>query len=666
MTEPHVTLEPGTLRARLIAVLTAIMLLVVAMFGLATLAAFDRAIEPELENRTRLIGSILRSEIQHTLDLGIPFEALSGLDAFIGETIDDFAEVRRIAIVEGNGRVIAEVVRDEPPSLLQRSGLANAAGIGTTAFAFPILVGNELVGEIQVEGSPQFVETRLRNVFLDVSVLAIVALLLGVELVLAVAAASVWKPYGRVLRLLAEQAAGRFVLTVRTAGVSGIRRAAVRLNEQAEDLARRLHSAPQAVRQSLVDGFAGYASGTQLRRMRYADFNDVRLALFLFASATEITASFLPVYARDAARPAWLSAELAAAAPLGVYLIAVALLAPLGGAIARKFGARRVFVASAIPAALALVAMGLAETVVSVTLWRGLIGVFYALATIACQEYAIRAGSAEEAAQSSSAFVGMIFGGAFCGSVLGGVIGGRFGFPAALFFGSSLALVSGAVAQSAMRGWVGEAVAPQATAATGTGVAKRGNGLIFWTLVLGVAIPTSATTAIFIWYLAPLGLAERGYAPGDVARVVMLYFLASTLIGPLAKGLARGAHGTVIPVLIGAMLAGVVLIYFRSADDLWAFLAAVSGCGIGHALIRAPMMALAVQLSEGSPGRISSLRFSERIGALTGLSASAFLLSSSDPASTLAALGVATLAGGVAFGIMFGILSKTEKEGVAR
>ncbi|MCU9850086.1 MFS transporter [Defluviimonas sp. WL0024] len=647
--------EPGLLRARLIAILTAIMVAVVAMFGMATLAAFDRAIAPELENRTRIIGSILSSEIQRTLDLGVPFRALGGLEAYIGETINEFDEISRITIVQGGDNVIAEITRDEAPTLLQRSGLADVAGIRSVQFAFPVLIGNELVGRIEVVGSPQFVETRLRDVFMDVSVLAVVALLLGVELALVVAAASVWKPYGRVLRLLAGQMAGDFSQTIRATGVSGVRRAAVRLNEQAEDLARRAQALPPALRQSLGDGAAGVASAMRLQRMRYSDFNDVRLALFLFATATEITASFLPIYARDAARPAWLSGELSAAAPLGVYLIAVAALSPFGGALSRRFGARRAFVASAVPTAVALASMAIADSLVAVTLWRGVIGIFYALATIACQEYTIRAGSTREASQSSSAFVGMIFGGAFCGSVLGGVIGGRFGFPAALFLGALMALTAGGVAYSAMRGRAGEPAAPQSPVPQPDAPAARGNGLAFWSLTLCVSIPTSATTAIFIWYLAPLGLAARGYPPADVARIIMLYYLASTLIGPLANGLAKGRGGTAVPVVTGAAFAGVILLYFRSASDIWAVLALVSGCGIGHALIRAPMTALAVELAGKSRRMISALRFSERAGALAGLSASALLLGGSDPSSTLGLLGGVSLAGGLGFAIVLGL-----------
>lgn len=653
MSERKTTLDPRSLRASLITVLTLIMVLVVVMFGVVTLSAFDRAIAPELENRTRLIGSILRGEVQRTLDLGIPLEALGGLENHITAVISDFSEIKRIAIVEGEKNLIAEVEREEAPSLLQRTGFAEFAGIGSAQFSFPILVGNELVGEIQVEGSPQFVETKLREVFLDVTVLSIVALFLGVELALAVAASSVWKPYGRVTRLLSEQASGQFIHIIRTTGVSGIRRVALRLNAQAEDLAERARKLPDKAKKKLGKRISASLPEKVLKPMQYSDFHDVRLALFLYVTAAEITASFLPVYARDATRPEWLSGEMSAAAPLAFYLIAVALLSPFGGFIAGRFGPRAIFVASAVPTAVALIGMGLAESLAAVTAWRGLIGVFYALATIACHEYAIRAGSKGEAAQLSSAFIGMIFGGAFCGSVLGGVIGGRFGFPVAIFFGAGMALIAGAVAYAAMRGSAGEPYSLRSPSAPPAPAQDRRQVHAFWTLLLCVAVPMSATTAVFIWYVTPLGLTALGHEPGTVARVVMVYFLATTLIGPISKSLSENHKGAVLLVVFGAFVAGTFLWFFRSTNDLWVFVAAVSGCGIGHALIRVPMTTLAVDLSGGSGRMLSALRLGERLGALVGLSGAAIFLSDAGAGPALASLGSVSLAGGVLFGIVF-------------
>jgi hypothetical protein len=132
----------------------------------------------------------------------------------------------------------------------------------------------------------------------------------------------------------------------------------------------------------------------------------------------------------------------------------------------------------------------------------------------------------------------------------------------------------------------------------------------------------------------------------------MLYYLASTLIGPLARGLARGRAGAALPVIAGATVTGVLLLAFRSMSDLWTVIAAVAGCGVGHALIRAPMTSLAVDLSGGYRGRMSTFRFAERVGALAGLLPAAFILSRYPPDYAIAVAGTASLAGACMFGIV--------------
>jgi hypothetical protein len=130
--------DRAQIRARLIGLLAALVVAPVVVLGLASVAAFDRAIEPELANRTRLIGTIVRSEIQRNLDLGIPVRALVGLDAYLAETLESFGEVDRNVVGATTGATIAEVERAEPaaPSLLLRAGLGEVVGLSHADFTY--------------------------------------------------------------------------------------------------------------------------------------------------------------------------------------------------------------------------------------------------------------------------------------------------------------------------------------------------------------------------------------------------------------------------------------------------------------------------------------------------------------------------------------------------
>jgi hypothetical protein len=141
-------LDRAGLRTRLIGILVAMVTASVVAVGAAAIAAFDRAVEPELANRTRLIGSIVRSELQRALELGIPFDAIAGLDRYLSETLEKFEEVHRISVTTDSGRTIAVVERPMAPSIFQRADLGEVIAFRQTAFVLPILHGNRRVGEI--------------------------------------------------------------------------------------------------------------------------------------------------------------------------------------------------------------------------------------------------------------------------------------------------------------------------------------------------------------------------------------------------------------------------------------------------------------------------------------------------------------------------------------
>ena len=117
-------LDNVSLRSRLIAILVAIIVASVMALSAASIAAFDRAIEPELANRSRLIGSIIRSEIQHALELGIPFDAIAGLDRYLSETLAKFDEVQRIDVNSVTGRTIALVDRPATTAISEQNTLS--------------------------------------------------------------------------------------------------------------------------------------------------------------------------------------------------------------------------------------------------------------------------------------------------------------------------------------------------------------------------------------------------------------------------------------------------------------------------------------------------------------------------------------------------------------
>lgn len=617
MRAPGFTFDREGMRIRLILMVAISVILSVTAVGAVAISAFDRAVEPELSHRVRLIGSTLRGEIQRALDLGIPLESISGLDAYLKNALEDFGEIDRISVLNAQGDLVAVSERESATAQGAPTGFGQVASIEAALFELPILEGNTLIGTFVIETDPHFVRTRLRQVFIDVVVIVLVAIVVAMEAAFAVAMSSVGKPLDRILRLLREQVEGRFNLRIRPGGLGGLAQTVARFNDHAEDLSEKLVNLPASARKRIA-GFPRWsiAEGRPLR-LRLSEISDIRIALFLFSVSAETAVAFLPLYARAATRPDWLSAEFAAALPLIVYLLAMVALSPFAGTIAGRFGPRRIFLASVAPNALALLALGFADSLIAIALLRGAMAISYATATIGCQTYAIRAGEEAGSARPFGTFMAVVYGGVFCGSALGGLVAGRLGYGSAFVFGASICLASGAAGWFAMRGRAGDMDMKNAMSAAARG--RMRFSVPFAALLAGVAVPMNATIAVFIWYLTPLMLASNGLGPAEIARVVMLYYLAVILLGPAVSYLSDRGPGPAVMVTAGGLLSAGALFSLSFWSGFWAMAVAVAILGIGHTFIRAPQYALAVRMT-GATGRgLDYLRAVERLGALAGL-----------------------------------------------
>jgi predicted MFS family arabinose efflux permease len=228
------------------------------------------------------------------------------------------------------------------------------------------------------------------------------------------------------------------------------------------------------------------------------------------------------------------------------------------------------------------------------------------------------------------------------------VIAGRFGFEAALVCGAVLALAAGVLGFSLLSGEAGDPVVTASTHSAGL-QAGRTFGLRFITLLLGVTVPMNAATAIFVWYLAPLILAGSGSGPAEIARVMMLYYLATVVFGSMVSRLADGRKGQLALVTLGAAASGAALLLLTLWGGFWGVVSAVTGLGVGHAMMRGPSYSLAVRITGGSRRALSALRGIERLGAFAGLAASALLLVHVDALASIRALGILVLCGIVLF-----------------
>jgi predicted MFS family arabinose efflux permease len=628
--------QPGRIAARRVILWIALIVclsLLAMTFG--AFRAFDRAIQPETEKRSRLIGVTVRDQFERALELGIPLESMSGVEQFFDHILTDFGDVQSITLLTLRGKIIAEARQDPDPGGTVVSRVANVGKKQSAEFTLPILSRNTLVGEIRIAFDPTFVRTRLQDVLLDVFVFALVSVLLAFELVILVMAGALGKPLDRIFALLNMQAQGVFQNIIPAVDSGYLRRIARRISDRAVDLADRRRD------------------GVRPFRLPQAYFVDIRLSLFIFSLATEISGAFLPLYAREAGGPDWLTPDLAAIAPLIAYLAAIAAVAPFSARITRHVSPRSLFLLCIPLTAGAMVGVGLGPTALWIALWYGAMALVYALATIACQEYAIRTAPRGEMAQAIGSYLFVIMGGAFSGIALGGVLADRIGISATFFFGASLVILAGGLGAMTIASTVG-ARSDAATDSEKVGSAMDFRFLLntrFLALVLGVGGTMNIGMSVFVWYLTPVILEADGARIADIGRVMMLFFLIPILVGPYAARLADGWVGYGPMLICGTALSGLALLTLSVWSGFWPMVVVVSTFGIGFAMCDAIQYAHTIRLADASKVAgardtgLAVLRLSNRLAAIAGLLASAVLAERFDHVSLAVAVGALLLLG---------------------
>ena len=628
---------PGQSAARKVVFLAALMTAAsLTLSGFAALKVFDAAIEPEIEKRANLIGRSVRDEVENALQIGIPFNALAGVERYLSRVMEDFSEIERITLVDLNNVVVADVSR-KPAEGASDILTRNLQERDKNIIVSPMLSGNTLVGQLVLQIDKNFVSSKMRNILLDVFVLGLIAVLLSFEMVIWTVSNTIGKPIDRVFIVLNEQASGVFRHIIRPDAAGTLMRIARRLSDRAYDLAER-----------------GGTSG-KLASMHKAYFSDVRFPLFLYSTATEISGAFLPIYARDSSSLSWLSDDMAATAPLVAYLAAIALVSPFSGHIASRIGGRNLFLLSIPVTAMTLIGIGLGHSVVSISLWHGAMALVYALATVACQEYSLGAASKGENAQVMGGYLFVILGGAFCGASLGGVLADRIGIPGTFFFSAGLALASGllgyfALSAKADRHSVSDGVPAR--------VEPLGSGNILFTprflsLLTGVTLPANVGTSVFIWFITPLALEAEGAGFADIGRVMMVYYLVPLLVGPAFARMADGRIGYAPFLVAGLSVSGIALTSLFFWSGFWPIAVAVGVFGLGRSMCDSSHYAQAIHIAETSGLRnarltgLAGLRIIERLAAIAGLVVAAVFLERVGYVSITVLIGLIMFAGAV-------------------
>jgi MFS family permease len=636
--------------------------LVLAIF---TINAVNRSIEPEIANRTTLMGTVINQNIQRAVSAGVPLGKLVGAEQYFGNFLREFPEVAYVGVA--TGRIILEAGKRE-------ENIYGPRRASKGMVAYPIKSGEEQIGYIIIDVDKGYIAREFKNVLLDLGVVALVSILLAFEVLVVMMSVSLTAPFNRLQHLVTLQANGDFSNRIETSGNATIDLISASLSQRAERLHRAFALAlakltpGESVRtQSLNNLKSRFSlSAERPKLMLFSYLNDIRLPLFLFAAADELPLAFFPLFTRAANNPlAWLDLGVVISLPLAGYLIAIMAGSPYARPLADRFGHRNLMLMAIVPTIAAHLGLYFSTNVIEIVLFRTVSGFGYAIVTLACQDYVLDVVPKDQRTRALGSYSGVLFAGIFCGTAMGGVLADRLGQDTVFLVSAVLVLASGLLIHRLMPGHrLSAATADNPlTAKTGSIWAPVLN-FRFSALLFGVAIPGQVLLQAFISYLVALYLHDLGASTADIGRVLMVFFLMITLLGPATARLTDGRFDPSLVTVLGGILCGIALMVGANWGTQLGVLVAVWIAGIGQGMMRGPQVSIAMSLAEtdlarlGSNAVLGSLRTLERGGSIIGLIVIALASSHIGYPAAMAVIGAWVLVGVVAFAVAFAIRGK--------
>ncbi len=652
---------------------TFLILVILALAGvfslLWSLLVFSLSLQPIIEAEIRTITLAAQADIEYALSVGVPLDELRGLDVYLEDLVDRYPALQSMTLAEVSSASdlwsSAEASSPSTDNIL--TGLRQLplvlSGGQLDHVVIPIRESGSIVSTLTATPEAQIITRRLRGMIFDSFVVLFVSLLVANEVIVVLARNRIQEPIERLfsaLRRRSEADFGSYDGYEKQSAVGRLIASLNVLNHQLWTKAKALVTSGNEVARRKASDLMERTNLGERDGSLQASILDARIPLFIFCFAEELQKSFLPLFVSDV----WKESDLfdrsvMVGLPISVFMFVIAVLTPFSGALVERFGTRRMFLAGLFPAIAGYLICAFAGSGNEILFGRGLTAIGYAVITISCQSYIADVASAGNRAQAMAIFVGVLMTATLCGTSIGAILADWLGFQAVFMIAAVLACLAGLTALATLQTL--ENKTPGKASAKTIGSFQRTMVLFanlrFASLILFCAIPAKILLTGVLYLLVPLYLIELSASQTDIGRVMMLYALVIIPISPLASRLADRLNKNMLFVISSTLASGALLIAMWSGSSIWSIVILVTGLGLIHAFLKAPLIVSVIEASEAKAGvsrtlAMSLLRTSDRIGSVIGPVLIATMLIYFDFTTTVGVTGVLILVCGLA---MFGL-----------
>ncbi|GGB82498.1 hypothetical protein GCM10011352_05410 [Marinobacterium zhoushanense] len=682
-----------------------------------TLTEFNIALKPRLLQKAEAIAEVIREDVDLAVQVGIPFSQIKGMDLYLQETATKYPELVYVLVTAPSGEVLyrggdsdnALPMTSAPSQQHLHSDLALQASFFTRLINggrdllrllplgaqadgqaenlyLPLTSNGHSYGAVQVGLDTGYIRTQLTDVFFDIAIVLVAVLLVSFEVVMVLVMFYVSGPLQRSESILERQASGDFSVNDNLASKGSIGSFISELNKDSRQLQQRFRAAldqatngggavisdpadiPQTDNRGLGSRLRTMAEQFNLLKVlreKQGSITDARIPLFVFAFGEELQKSFMPLFVSEYYEPnPWFDKDIMVGLPISVFMFVIAAATPFAGSWVDRWGNKRLFLWGLIPALAGYLGCALASSVYEIIAWRAITAFGYAIITISCQGYIAAIVTSENRAKGMAVFVGVLMTATMCGTALGGIIADRIGYQPVFLLSAALAAFAGLLAWLMLSEEV-DGQSKKAAAGSKGGIWALARNIRFVCIILFCAIPTKIILTGFLYYLVPLYLVSLDASQSEIGRIMMVYSLIIIPLGPIASQLADRTGKMVELVILGTILSGAILISLYGEASIMTMLLAVAMMGAAHSILKAPLIAAAMEAAEATPevGRTTALgvlRTSERIGSVLGPVLVACLLAIYDYGEAMVIVGTGIVIAGVVMGFYLKAADKKE------
>lgn len=669
-----------------------------AVISVISLRGFEKEILPEMDKKAVTLSGSILSVIIKTVDYGVPFNSVNGMDEYFESILKDNPEVRYIFISDTD-RVIRyysgfRLNRDELESISKNisQGKEETRTISVADYhntSAPVIVNGQVLGHLVIGIDKKFIHNRTLDIIYDIITVIIVSLLISFEMVLFLVNYAIMTPIKSINNMLMRARDGDFSQTddIKSGNEIGnfiavyntlldkINRSFFSLKEKAVQLQGSIADTVKDRIEKLESSYK-FRVKDETRDTQQANLIFIRPPLFLLIFADSLSLSFFPFFVRELYTPVpGISENIVIGLPISIFMLFWAFSLPYAGAWSDRVGRRKPIIIGAILTSAGLVLTGFAQSMYDLLLWRSLTAVGYGTVYITCQGYITDNTTSANRTRGMAMFLAGFFSGSLCGSAIGGILVDRIGFRMTFMLSAVVSLISALfVARLLIEPKKGEAVKKKKMQLADFRLVLSNKR--FLAITLFSSIPAKICLTGFLYYTAPMFLKQLGNTQSSIGRVLMSYGLMMVFVSPMVGNIADRFKCRRIFTNMGGLMSGLGLLMVLFWNTTPGVLVSIAVLGISHSIQVSSQMSLITDDCVNEGGKIgmatvvSIYRLIERIGNISGPIIAGLFIAFMGTAYgemnsfpyAIAAIGILTILSSITFMIFYSILDWKDKK----